>query len=115
MNYQTKAEELQALTETEARSMLLCRYPDDIEYYQGWSLQYYATPYSFSTTAGPFSNRNIFAGQAFTTWTIEAWVIDSGEITLPKGLTGEQRREWIKKNLEESFLIIPGLLFEVKK
>lgn len=41
--------------------------------------------------------------------------IDSGEITLPKGLTGEQRREWIKKNLEESFLIIPGLLFEVKK
>lgn len=85
MNYQTKAEELQALTETEARSMLLCRYPEDMEYYQGWALEYYATPYSFGTTAGPFSNRNIFAGQAFTTWTIEAWVIDRFAVIFCKG------------------------------
>lgn len=85
MNYQTKAEELQALTETEARSMLLCRYADDLVDYENFFLEYYVTPYSFATTAGPFSNRNIFAGQAFTTWTIEAWVIDRFAVIFCKG------------------------------
>lgn len=85
MNYQTKAEELQALTETEARSMLLCRYADDLVGYENCFLEYYATPYTFGTTAGPFSNRNIFAGQAFSTWTIEAWVIDRYAVIFCKG------------------------------
>lgn len=85
MNYQTKAEELQALTETEARSMLLYHYADDLVGYENCFLEYHATPYSFGTTAGPFSNRNIFAGQAFTTWTIEAWVIHKFAVIFCKG------------------------------
>ncbi len=36
-------------------------------------LHYWAWPQTFSTTAGPFLKNGMFAGQAFTTFPMEAW------------------------------------------
>lgn len=85
LNYQTKAEDLQALTETEARSILLCRYADDLVGNENSYLDYYATPYTFLTAAGPFGDNTIFAERAYSVWTIEAWVIHRFAVIFCKG------------------------------
>lgn len=68
MNYQKDLE--LGIGRKEACQRILEVFPDSeaLEYY----MDYYAYPQTFSSTAGPFKGR--IAGQAFCTYTVEAWV-----------------------------------------
>lgn len=44
---------------------------DNVNYH---SMEYWAYPQTFSNTAGPFNYPGRISGQAFCTFTIEAWV-----------------------------------------
>lgn len=68
MNYQ-KDQELD-IGRNEAYSLLVEKYPE-AAFYKNY-MEYYAYPQTFGSTAGPFKGR--VAGQAMSTFTIEAWV-----------------------------------------
>lgn len=55
-------------------------------------MDYYAWPQVFSSTAGPFKNR--IAGQAFTSFTIEAWVDGSHALIFCKGSVLKVISDW---------------------
>lgn len=56
----------------EALTEILLKYPG-AGVWNG-TMDYYAYPEVFSSTAGPFRKEGGLAGQAFCTFTIEAWV-----------------------------------------
>lgn len=51
---------------------LVCEYGRESLNYN--NVEYWAYPQTFGNTAGPFNKPGRISGQAFTTFTIEAWV-----------------------------------------
>lgn len=59
----------------QAYNQLEINYPNDVFWFRVLdNYDYYAYPQSFGNTGGPFCTPGNIYGQAFTTWTIEAWV-----------------------------------------
>ena len=56
------------------------------------NLMYYSFPQVFSTTAGPF--KGMLAGQAMTTFTIEAWAVDDLAVLFCQGKIVKVCNEW---------------------
>lgn len=50
-----------------------------------YELDYYAYPEIFSNTAGPFNKPGKISGQAFTQFTIEAWVVGKVAVLFCQG------------------------------
>lgn len=61
---------LQQITKEQAYEAVKKRLPDVAQYALPDYMQYWAWPQTFGSTAGPFGG---VGGQAFTTFTIEAW------------------------------------------
>lgn len=62
------------VTREEAYSYLAAEFMDKADYFYKDYLEYWAYPEVFANTGGPFKKPGGVYGQAFTTWTIEAWV-----------------------------------------
>lgn len=57
-----------------AYAELVCKFPEESDYFFTDRFDYYAYPQSFGNTGGPFCKPGGVYGQAFCTFTIEAWV-----------------------------------------
>ena len=57
-----------------AYTELVRSFPDYSDYFYNQHFDYYAYPQSFSNTGGPFCKPGGVYGQAFCTFTVEAWV-----------------------------------------
>lgn len=68
MNYQKKDT---SVTQEECFFALSNKYPELRDWPTGIPGEYYAFPYTFGSTGGPFGG---VGGQMMTTFTIEAWV-----------------------------------------
>lgn len=58
----------------QAYAELVCNYPNYSDHFFTAHFDYYAYPQSFGNTGGPFCKPGGVYGQAFCTFTIEAWV-----------------------------------------
>ena len=59
-----------------------------------WELEYYAFPMQFGNTVGPLKRSNMsMSGQAFTTFTIEAWSDGRNTVLFCQGLVIDVRSD----------------------
>ena len=75
----SRTPKLQMLSHDSAQALILEKYPEAHDYV-AWTdcLDYYAWPRVYGNTAGPFAREGMLAGQAMTTFTLEAWAGDGG-------------------------------------
>lgn len=80
---QSKKEELQGITQREARVAVNVKFPhaqtNTLEY------QYHAWCAKYGNTAGPFLKPGMLAGQAFTDFTLECWSTGRFTVVFCKG------------------------------
>lgn len=88
MNRQLR--KMQGVTLEDAQEILYNVFDDGTRYPQ--QLEYYAFPYLFGNTAGPLKrSNNTMAGQAMTTFTIEAWTDGRHSVLFCQGLVVDIR------------------------
>lgn len=74
----------------EACSLILEKYPESLALTH--YMDYYAYPEQFGSTAGPFKGK--MAGQAFCTFTIEAWVFQNYAVLFCNGKVVKVVDDW---------------------
>lgn len=67
---QSGLQDLRLLSTIDAKDLINNKFSANVS---SWELKYYAWPKTYENTAGPFSGPGVYAGQAFTTFTLEAW------------------------------------------
>lgn len=75
-----------------AYKLLKDRFPQLLSTHAVFDGEYYAYPQGFGSTAGPFKGR--IAGQAFSVFTIEAWVFGNFAIMFCNGEIVKLTDEW---------------------
>lgn len=80
------------ITLEEAYTLLKQRYPELLDTHSIHDAEYYAYPQTFGSTAGPFKGR--IAGQAFSVFTVEAWVFGKSAVIFCRGEVVKLTDEW---------------------
>ena len=81
-----------AVTREGAYSLLKDKFPQLLDIHSVHDGEYYAYPQVFGSTAGPFKGR--IAGQAFSVFTIEAWVFGKSAVMFCNGEVVKLTDEW---------------------
>ena len=76
----------------DAYKLLKDKFPQILDVHSVHDGQYYAYPQTFGSTAGPFKGR--LAGQAFSVFTIEAWVFGKSATLFCNGEIVRLTDEW---------------------
>ena len=79
------------VTQEQAYEAIYAKYPEAGNIIRPEYLEYWAYPQSFGSTSGPFGG---VGGQAFTTFTIEAWVDEYFACLFCMGKIVKVTNEW---------------------
>lgn len=80
------------ITREEACIILIETYPKEVFIHD--YMDYYAFPYTFANTGGPFCKAGGVYGQVMTTFTIEAWVHQNYAVLFCDGRIFNTTGEW---------------------
>lgn len=81
-----------SVTKEQAQEALNAKFGEHFVIPPAYYFEYWAYPQVFGSTAGPF--RGKIAGQAMTTFTIEAWVVDDLAVLFCQGKIVKVCNEW---------------------
>lgn len=81
-----------SVTENEAWEALNAKFGEHFVIPSACYFEYWAYPQVFGSTAGPFKGK--IAGQAMTTFTIEAWAVDDLAVLFCQGKIVKVCNEW---------------------